>query len=138
MAGERTVLKRRERRAIDEAVKAAEAATGLQFCVYLGPGHDDERAHAESLFVEAGLHERPAVLLLVAPDRHHVEIVTAEVIRQRLTDDACARAIEAMTPLFASGRYVDGLVLGLGRLAQEAGPGAPGAGATDLPNVLGE
>lgn len=133
-----TVLTRRERRTIDDAVKAAEASTGLQFCVYLGPGQEDARTQAESLFVAAGLHERPAVLLLVAPDHRRVEVVTAPAIRDRLTDEACARVIEAMTPSFADGRYVDGLVTGLGRLAAEAGPGAPGEGTTDLPNIVGD
>lgn len=132
-----TVLTRRERRAIDGAVKGAEANTGLQFCVYLGPGQDDARNQAESVFVAAGLHERPAVLLLVAPDHRRVEVVTAPAIRERLTDEACARVIEEMTPHFADGRYVDGLVTGLERLATEAGPGTPGEGTTDLPNIMG-
>lgn len=133
-----TVLTRRERRTVDGAVKGAEAGTGLQFCVYLGPGQDDARMQAEALFVAAGLHERPAVLLLVAPDHRRVEVVTAPAIRERLTDEACARVIEQMTPLFADGRYVDGLVTGLERLAAEAGPGAPGEGTTDLPNIVGD
>ncbi len=133
-----SVLKRRERRTIDHAVKAAESRTGLQFCVYLGPGEQDARAQAEQLFVRAGLHERPAVLLLVAPDHKRVEVVTAPAARERLSDEACVRVIERMTPQFAEGRYVDGLVTGLQCLADEAGPGTPGLGATDLPNVLGD
>lgn len=139
MAGDGTrSITRRERRTVDRAVREAELQTGLQFCVYLGPGHEDPRAHAESLFVEAGLHQRPAVLLLVAPDRRRVEIVTAPAVRERLPDEGCARAINVMTPLFAQDRFVDGLVAGVRRLADEAGPGAGPAAVTDLPNVLGE
>jgi uncharacterized membrane protein YgcG len=129
-------IPRRDRLAIDRAVGAAEARTGLQFCVYLGPGDADARMHAEKLFVDSGLHERPAVLLLVAPDHRRVEVVTAPDIKARLTDQACARAIEAMTPLFAGGRFVDGLTSGIGKLADEAGPGQ--ATGPDLPNIVEE
>jgi uncharacterized membrane protein YgcG len=123
---------------VDRAVADAESQTGLQFCVYLGPaGEVDARARAESLFVETGLNERPSVLLLVAPDRHQVEIVTSQPVQDRLPDVACARAIEEMTPLFAAGRFADGLVTGLRRLADEAGP-STGPAATDLPNILGD
>jgi uncharacterized membrane protein YgcG len=135
VAGER-VIGRRQRRAVDAAVHSAEEKTGLQFCVYLGRAEDDPRAHAESLFVQAGLHERPAVLLLVAPDHRRVEVVTAAEIRERLSDEACARAIDAMTPLFAEGRFVDGLVVGIGRLADEAGPSSGESRGPDLPNIV--
>jgi uncharacterized membrane protein YgcG len=137
VAGERSrPIRRSERRAVDRAVREAEQRTGLQFCVYLGLASGDAREHAESLFVEAGLQERPAVLLLVAPDSRRVEVVTAPAVRDRLPDDACAQAIEAMTPLFALGRYVGGLEVGIRRLADAAGPGTALAGTTDLPNVL--
>jgi uncharacterized membrane protein YgcG len=121
---------------VDQAVRGAEKRTGLQFCVYLGPSEDDPRTHAENLFVQAGLHERPSVLLLVAPDRRRVEVVTAPAIRDRLSDEACARAIEQMTPLFAGGKFVDGLVTGLRRLADEAGPGTDPPSGKDLPNIV--
>lgn len=139
MAGDMpTRLTRRDRRTVDRAVSDAEVQTGVQFCVYLGPaGEHDARARAESLFVEAGLHERPSVLLLVAPDKRQVEVVTAPPVRDRLPDEACARAIEEMTPLFADGRFADGLVTGLRRLADEAGPSS-GPAPTDLPNILGD
>ena len=139
MAGDKqTVLTRRDRRAIDLAVGEAELQTGLQFCVYLGPaGDEDAHAHAERLFVAAGLHERPAVLLLVAPDRRRVEIVTAPAVRDRLPDEDCASAIGVMTPSFAEGRFVDGLVEGLRHLADKAGPRS-GPQPPDLPNILGD
>jgi uncharacterized membrane protein YgcG len=129
-------IARRDRAAIDRAVVAAEERTGLQFCVYLGPAAADARAHAEQLFVDAGLHERPAVLLLVAPDHRRVEVVTAPDVKARLTDEACARAIDGMTPLFAQSRFVDGLSTGIGTLADEAGPGQ--ATGADLPNIVEE
>ncbi len=136
VAGRLPVLTRRRRRKVDQAVHAAEQLTGLQFCVYLGPGESDPRQHAESLFVGAGLHERPAVLILVEADRHKVEIVTAPPVKERLPDDVCARALEEMTPLFAAKRFDQALVAGLKSLASHAGPGEPTGG--DLPNIVGD
>lgn len=136
VAGEVPVLGRRKRKKVDQAVQAAEQLTGLQFCIYLGPGESDPRQHAESLFVSAGLHERPAVLILVEADRHKVEIVTAPAVKERISDEACAAAIEEMTPLFAAQRYEEALVTGLASLADHAGPGA--STGRDLPNIVGE
>ncbi|HYZ90787.1 MAG TPA: TPM domain-containing protein [Actinomycetota bacterium] len=135
MAGElKRPISRADRRAVDNAVRDAERTTGLQFCVYLGRAEGDPRAHAETVFAAAGLQERPSVLLLVAPDRRRVEIVTAPAARERLPDEDCAAAIEEMTPSFAEGRYADGLVAGLAKLAELAGPGTgPGS---DLPNII--
>lgn len=126
-----------DRRAIERAVDTAEERTGLQFCVYIGPSGENARAHAESMFVEAGLDQRPAVLVLVAPGEHRVEIVTAAEIRGRLTDEACARALDDMTPAFKEGRFAAGLERGLARLADEAGPGTAGPDDTELPDVIG-
>jgi len=136
VAGKPLLLRHRDRRAIDAAVAGAEARTGLQFCVYLGPAHEDTRAHAEGLFVDAGLHEQPAVLIHVAPDHRKVEILTAPAARERVPDDACKRAIDVMTQHFAQNRFLDGLIAGIEQLAETAGPGTPPAGSADLPNVV--
>jgi uncharacterized membrane protein len=130
------LLSHKDRRAIDAAVVGAEARTRLQFCVYLGPAHADTRTHAESLFVDAGLHEQPAVLIHVSPDHRKVEIVTAPAARERIPDEACTRAIEEMTRHFAENRFLDGLVAGITLLAEVAGPGT-GPSGPDLPNVVG-
>src|SRR5205823_11207666 len=103
---------------------------------YLGPADDDTRAHAENLFVQAGLHERPAVLLHVTPEQRKVEVVTAPDVRTRLDDDACREAIGVMTEYFARGAFVDGLVTGINELAARAGGGTPPPDATDLPNIV--
>ena len=65
-------LSRSQHRRILRSVEDAERATGLQFCVYLGPTGDDPRAHAEALFEKAGLHARPAVLFLVSPQAAYI------------------------------------------------------------------
>lgn len=137
MAGKRVIVSRKGRKLIDEAVREAEAHTGLQFCVYLGPADEDTHAHAESMFVQAGLQERPAVLLLVAPDQHKVEIITAPDARELLTDEECAAALTEMTPYFARNEYVDGLVVGLRELAERTGKSEGGPPPDDLPNVMG-
>ena len=116
----------------------AERTTGLQLCVYLGPTEGDPRAHAERLFVEAGLEVRPAVLLLVSPPDRRVEVLTAPAVRNRITDEDCARAVEEMSPLFASGDLAGGIETGLRHLAGVAGPGVAPPGDEELPDVLGE
>lgn len=135
MAAGRRFGKRAQKK-VARAVDLAEDYTGLQICVYLGPVRDDPRVHAESLFAAAGLDARPAVLLLVAPEEHRVEMVTAPEVGDRLPDAACARCIEVMTPLFAAGEMGAGLVEGVRRIAQEAGPGTARAGDEELPDLL--
>lgn len=124
---------RRQHRRIEAAVQQAEDATGLDMCVYLGPAEEDARAHAESFFVERGLHERPAVLLLVAPPQRRVEIVTAPSVRDRLPDAVCEEAVSAMVARFRDGDLTGGLEEGLRRLAAAAGAGRgrPITGADD-------
>ena len=116
----------------------AEETTGLQFCVYLGPAEGDPRARAEQLFVDAGLHARPAVLLLVDPRQRRVEIVTAPAVRDRVDDQACARAVDDMTPRFARRDFAGGIEAGLRHLVAAAGPGAAAPGDQELPDVLGD
>jgi uncharacterized membrane protein len=130
-------LTRRQRRAVERAVDEAEDTTGLQFCVYLGDTEGDARAHAEGLFVEAGLHTRPAVLLLVAPAQRRVELVTAPEARARLDDATCALAVGTMTRQFARGKIADGIVAALDLLATAAGEAPAPPGSEELPDVLG-
>ncbi|MCA1843974.1 MAG: DUF5130 domain-containing protein, partial [Actinobacteria bacterium] len=135
--GEARPLGRRQRWRVHEAVHEAEWLTGLQICVYLGPTHEaDPRGHAEAMFEASGLHTRPAVLLLVAPDQRRVEVVTAPATRDRLDDAACAAAVVEMTGHFARGDLTGGLVAGIGRLAAAAGPGRRPPGGEELPDVL--
>jgi uncharacterized membrane protein YgcG len=117
---------RSDRAALDAAVARAEAATGLQFGVFLGTLDDDEpSAHALELFHRAGMHEAPAVLIVVAPKQRHVEVVTSEAAHGRVSDAEAARAVEHMTASFQGGRLTPGIVAALEHLAQVAGPGTP-------------
>jgi uncharacterized membrane protein YgcG len=134
VAGELRPPTVRQERAVGRAVDAAEHQTGLQIRVYLGPAHDDARAHAEHLFVERGLHTRPAVLVLVAPETRRVEVVTAPEVRDRVTDEAAQEAVDRMTARFANGDLVGGLVAGVEHIAAAAGPGEESG--EELPDLL--
>ena len=115
----------------------AEEATGLQICVYIGPGEDDTRAHAEGLLVQAGLQTRPAILVLVEPVRRRVEVVTAPEARARVDDATSELAVATMTRQFARGDLAGGIVAAVDLLAAAAGSAPAPAGAEELPDVLG-
>lgn len=137
VAGELKPLSRRQRRHLEGVVHRAEATTGLQICVYIGPADEDSRAHAESMFQSAGLHTRPAVLVLVAPNVRRVEIVTAPDVKERISDDAAGRAVSAMTERFSRGELAHGLEAGVTALAEAAGPGEAPPDTEELPDLLG-
>ena len=125
------------KRKVADAVRAAEKATGLQFCVYLGPLMGDDARHAaEAMFVERGLADRPGVLVLVAPKEHRVEIVTAESARKRVPDEACQAAIDLMVEDFRKRRFDRGIVNGIEYLSDVAGVGMAAEGSIDLPDIL--
>ena len=128
---------RRQRRRIERAVQQAEASTGLQLCVVLGaPEGRSPREHAEAVFAQAGLEARPAVLVLVAPAQHRVEVLTAPEARRRIPDEAAAEAVAAMTERFARRDLTGGLVAGLAHLAATAGPGTAPEGQVDLADLV--
>lgn len=128
----------RKNRRIRDAVHEAEALTGLQFCVYLGPAEEDARQLAERLFAGAEHDgQRPAVLVAVCPVQHRIEILTAEWAQERIPDDVCREALERMLPALREGRYDDGLVIGIRHLTAAAGGGERGLGI-DLPDLFDE
>lgn len=119
-----------QRHRVDEAVAAARRQSGLAFSVYVGDPADGadagsdtagaKREAAERLFASvAGQHEN-AVLVMVAPGRRYLEIVTAPAVRERLSDRACALATLSMTSSFSGGDLVGGIVSGLRMLADAA------------------
>jgi uncharacterized membrane protein YgcG len=130
------LVSRRDRRTIARAVDEAERVTGLQLCVYLGPADGDPRRRAEQIFVENGLDSRPAVLVLVAPDQRRVEVLTSQEARGRVDDESCAVAVAEMTQRFAQGDFSGGIVAGVRKLAEAAGPGEAPGGQEELPDVI--
>lgn len=136
-AGDMKRLDKRQHAKVEAAVARAEATTGLQFCVFLGSIDDAHpRDHAEAMFVEAGLHDRPGLLIVVAPKQRRVEIVTSPHIRARVSDADAASAVEAMTASFGRGDLAGGLVSGLDRLTAIAGPGRLEAGQVNITDVV--
>jgi len=136
-AGDLERLGKREHKAVEAAVARAEATTGLEFCVFLGSVDGDRpRDHAESMFVEAGMQERPAILLVVAPRQRRVEVVVGARARGRISDADATAAVTAMTASFERGQLAPGVIAGLDHLAASAGPGTREAGEVDLPNVI--
>ena len=133
--GEVPVVAGRRRRRVRAAIDAAENLTGLQFAIYLGPTPGDPRELAERLFAGAG---EPSVLVVVATTARRVEILTASAVRTRVTDEACAEAIELMRPFLAKRAWDRALLTCLERLVAAAGPSAPMPGATELPDVFDE
>jgi len=118
-------------------VDQAEELTGLQLAVYLGPTSDDSRAHAESMLVELGHTDRPAILVLVAPEQRRLEIVTSPAARELVSDRHAALVAASMTASFAVGDVVGGICTGVQMLARYAGPPPPGwRPQTELPDVL--
>jgi uncharacterized membrane protein len=124
---------------VHDAVHAAEAETGLQFCVYLGPAPGNTRELAERLFAGAEAEgQQPAVLIAVGTTEHQVEILTADWARTRVPDAACEEAIERMRPALRERAYDDALVAALGHLAAVAGNGTPAAGGVEFPDLFDE
>ena len=131
-------LTRRQHRRVVRSVEGAELATGAQFCVYLGPTGEDPRAHAEAMFHQAGLRTRPAILLLVSPERRHVEIVTSAGIRDRVSDRICSEAVTAMTGLFTKSDIAGGIVAGIERLQAAVGPASGAPPEEPFPDMIEE
>ncbi|MCU1487577.1 MAG: hypothetical protein JWN67_4323 [Actinomycetia bacterium] len=126
-------------RRVRDAVHAAEATTGLQFCVYLGPAPGGTRELAERLFAGAESEgQRPAVLIAVGTAERKVEILTADWAQARVSDAACAEAIEMMRASLVEGAYDAALVVAVGHLAAVAGNGTPQAGGVELPDLFDE
>jgi uncharacterized membrane protein YgcG len=132
------VAGKRHRR-VRDAVHAAEARTGLQFCVYLGPAPEGTRDLAERLFAGAENEgQQPAVLIAVGTAERRIEILTADWARERVPDAECEAAIERMRPALLDGSYDLALVAAVEHLADVAGTGAPKVGGVELPDLFDE
>lgn len=130
-----------EKRRVNVTIAEVEAITGLEFCVLLRSDVAvDGRQAAERFFHRLGLHERPAVMILVSPPARALEVVTAPELSSRLSDEHCRTAVEIMTELFAAGDLCGGLEQGLLALAELVGPRSDGSmghkGGEDIPNVV--
>lgn len=132
---QKTKLSADERDRLEVAVESAERISGLQFLVYLGSPKGDPHRAAEQMLVALGYASVPGVVLLVAPRKRHVEVVTSPAGRERVSDEACQRSVDIMLPAFRQRDWIAGLELGLASLAEEAGPGEEHPD-DELPNLL--
>jgi putative membrane protein len=98
--------------------------------------------HAQAMFLEGDLHRtrrRDAILLLVSRFEHEIVLLPDRGIRERLTPEALAPVVAAITARLASGRLRDALIDGIARLHEtltargfRAGPGDTSEIADDL------
>jgi uncharacterized membrane protein len=123
---------------INAEVADAEQKAGFEICVVvMHKRHKDARRDAESAFHRLGMHDRPAVLVMVTPAERTLEVVTAAHVRDRLSDVDCDEAVRLMTGVFATGDIVDGIAQGV-RFIGERGSSPDGklVDGPDLPNLL--
>jgi hypothetical protein len=105
---------------LDEALRLADASTGLTFSIYVGDLDEPVRAHAEKLHAQLG--DPPhSVLIVLSPNQRVMEIVTGGEARRRLPDRAAKLAALSMAAAFGGGDLAGGLVSGLSQLADHAG-----------------
>jgi hypothetical protein len=104
---------------IDRAMRDAEQACRWEFSVYVGPAQGPSRPYAHTLHAALTAPAR-SVLLLVDPAARMLEIVTGSELRRSLPDDVVRGVAAEMEADFASGELVDGIVRGVGRLADAA------------------
>ena len=86
-----------------------------------GEDGSDVRAFAERAHAAIGDMAKDAVLIVVAPNAHRVEIVMGTGLRGRLGDRDCALAALSMTSSFAGGDLSGGILQGVRMLGQRVG-----------------
>ena len=105
---------------LEEALRQADATTGLTFSVYVGHLTEPVRADAETMHAQLAEPER-SVLIAVSPNQRVLEIVTGIVAHRRLLDRDAKLAALSMSAAFAGGDLGGGIVAGLAQLAEHAG-----------------
>jgi Domain of unknown function (DUF5130) len=107
---------------LEEALRQADATTGLTFSVYIGELTEPVRADAEAMHARLAEPAR-SVLVAVSPNQRVLEIVTGTVARRRILDRDAKLAALSMSAAFAGGDLGGGVVAGIAQLAAHAGRG---------------
>lgn len=107
---------------VDEALRLADAATGLTFSVYIGELGEDSRETAQRLHARLADPD-VSVLIAVSPNERVIEIVTGSRARKRILDRDAHLAAKSMVAAFAGGDLGGGIVAGIAQLADHAGRG---------------
>ena len=105
---------------VDEALRLADASTGLVFSVYIGDLEEPSRESAELLHGALAEPDR-SVLIAVSPNQRVLEIVTGAKARKRILDRDSKLAALSMAAAFGGGDLGGGVVAGLAQLAEHAG-----------------
>ena len=105
---------------LDEALRLADASTGLTFSVYIGELREPVREDAEEMLFRLA-DPQHSVLVAVSPNQRVLEIVTGSVASARILDRDAKLAALSMSAAFAGGDLGGGLVAGLAQLAEHAG-----------------
>ena len=101
---------------IDRAIRNAETVCRYEFSVYVGAAQGEPRAYARQLHAALANPAR-SVMLLVDPAARRLEVVTGEVVRRTLSDEAVRLAVAGMQSSFAAGDVVGGVKHGVAQLA---------------------
>jgi hypothetical protein len=105
---------------VDEALRLADASTGLTFSVYIGDLGENSRDTAENLLGQL-VEPDSSVLIAISPNERVLEIVTGSVARRRVLDRDAKLAALSMSAAFTGGDLAGGIVAGLAQLAEHAG-----------------
>jgi hypothetical protein len=105
---------------LDEALRAADEASGFTFSIYVGDLDQPVRGHAEKLLSQLADPDN-SVLVAVSPNQRLLEIVTGHEARRRVPDRSAKLAALSMSAAFGGGDLAGGLVSGLSQLANQAG-----------------
>jgi hypothetical protein len=108
-----------QRVAIDQAIRAAEQVSRVEFSVFVGAAEGEPRQFAERLHASLAAPAR-SVLIMVDPTARVIEVVTGAEVRRTLSDREVALAVLEMRTQFAAGDPVRGLRRGIGMLAMQA------------------
>ena len=116
MSGEFTAA---QRASLDQAIRAAERVSRVEFSVFVGAAEGDPREFAERLHAALSTPAR-SVLVMVDPAARVVEVVTGRDVRRVLSDQEVAFAVLEMRTEFATGDLLKGLRRGISMLAMSA------------------
>jgi hypothetical protein len=105
---------------IDEALRLADASTGLTFSVYIGDLGETPRDTAQTLLGQL-VDPDTSVLMAISPNQRLLEIVTGSTARKRILDRDAKLAALSMSAAFTGGDLGGGIVAGLAQLAEHAG-----------------
>ena len=105
-----------QRTSLDQAIRAADRVSRVEFSVFVGAAEGEPRIFAERLHAALSTPAR-SVLVMVDPAAHVIEVVTGAEVRRVLTDQEVALAVLEMRTEFAAGDLLKGLRRGITMMA---------------------